>query len=417
MIELRQSTERIIPVGSAMAIGDGFTPVTTLALAAADQAEILKANGAATVDISGYTFAAITGADGWYHLTVTASGSDTLGEMKVVIQDASLSLPIEETFMVVTQQYWDSKYGTDNLQVDMVEVAGSAVAGVGDFKADVSNLDATVSSRAAPGDSMVASNMRGTDGASTHSAADVWLATTRTLTGVGTLIADIWGYATRSLTDKIGFAPTVSQIDAELTANHGPGSWLEGGAGGTINPLTITLEDQFAAPLIGAQVQFTDDVTGTTFLGNGVTDAAGQIVLQGQSPGNYRLVGFLAGYSVPATTLVVVAGASAQTVVAAKAVINAPANPDLSLLYGDLITIANAPAIGATVDIYPQDGVTPIFIDSNGVCTTHATATADANGHFEIEILQDVPIIVSVECLNMHEPTTLITPTQNIAAL
>jgi len=50
------------------------------------------------------------------------------------------------------------------------------------YKADVSNLDATISSR------------------SSHSAANVWAVGTRTLTSFGTLIADIWGYVTRILT-------------------------------------------------------------------------------------------------------------------------------------------------------------------------------------------------------------------------
>jgi len=40
-------------------------------------------------------------------------------------------------------------------------------------------------------------------GFSTHSAADVWTATTRTLSSFGTLLADIWSYATRVLTGTV----------------------------------------------------------------------------------------------------------------------------------------------------------------------------------------------------------------------
>ena len=57
---------------------------------------------------------------------------------------------------------------------------------IGDYKADVSNLDETVSSR------------------SSHSAADIWSVANRSLTDFGTLVADVvsgvWAYATRTLT-------------------------------------------------------------------------------------------------------------------------------------------------------------------------------------------------------------------------
>lgn len=124
MQELRQSTEIKVRIGCAMDATDGVTPETSLDLGAADQAELLKHNGAATVDISGNTFAAITGCDGWYDLTLTTSNTNTLGQLTVVIQDSSLMTPIFRDFMVVTQNYWDSKYSTDKLQVDVTQIEG-----------------------------------------------------------------------------------------------------------------------------------------------------------------------------------------------------------------------------------------------------------------------------------------------------
>lgn len=126
MQELRQSTEIKIRVGSAVDYADGVTPITTLALGAADQAELLKHNGAATVDISASTFAAVTAVDGWYDLTLTAGNTDTLGQMTAVIQDSSLMAPIFRDFMVVTANYWDSKYSTDTRQVDVTQIGGVA---------------------------------------------------------------------------------------------------------------------------------------------------------------------------------------------------------------------------------------------------------------------------------------------------
>lgn len=128
MQELRQSTEIKIRIGSAVDAADGVTPETGLTLGAADQAELLKHNGAATVDMSGRTFAAVTGSDGWYDLTLTTTDTNTLGQLTAVVQDLSLMAPIFKDCMVVTQNYWDSKYSTDKLQVDVTQCGGSTVA-------------------------------------------------------------------------------------------------------------------------------------------------------------------------------------------------------------------------------------------------------------------------------------------------
>ena len=109
MIFLKQSTAATLRVGPAVAT-DGVTPQTGLTLGAADQAELLKHSGA-TVDISGATFAAITGADGWYDLSLTTSHTDTLGMVTVVIQDASVCLPIFVRAMVIPAQVYESLIG------------------------------------------------------------------------------------------------------------------------------------------------------------------------------------------------------------------------------------------------------------------------------------------------------------------
>ena len=126
MQELRQSTEVKVRIGSAVDATDGVTPETGLILGAADQAELLKHNGAATVDISASTFAAVTAVDGWYDLTLTAGNTDTLGQITAVIQDSSLMAPIFRDFMVVTANYWDSKYSTDVRHADVTQIGGVA---------------------------------------------------------------------------------------------------------------------------------------------------------------------------------------------------------------------------------------------------------------------------------------------------
>lgn len=108
--DLRQSTSIKVRLGPAMAV-DGVTPVTTLTIGSADQAEILKANGAATVAMTG-TLAAVSGADGWYDYTVAVGDVDTLGTIDIVIQDTSLNLPVFKSFMVMPAAAFDTLYGT-----------------------------------------------------------------------------------------------------------------------------------------------------------------------------------------------------------------------------------------------------------------------------------------------------------------
>ena len=140
MIFLKQSTIVIIRVGSFVAPADAVTPTAAVALAACDQAEVLKAGGVATVDISGNTWAAIAGCVGWYNLTLTVANTNTLGELKVVIQDADVCLPVWVNAMVMPTNVWDSLYGADNLQIDLIQVNGVAQV-IADFQADVT-LDA-----------------------------------------------------------------------------------------------------------------------------------------------------------------------------------------------------------------------------------------------------------------------------------
>lgn len=125
MQELRQSTQIKVVVGPVVAVGDGFTPVTTLSLSTADEAEIIKHDAGSVTSIASATFAAITGADGYYNLTITTSLSDTLGMLTVAINDDSLCLPVRERYMVLNPAAWDAKYTADGAATD----TGTAQAG------------------------------------------------------------------------------------------------------------------------------------------------------------------------------------------------------------------------------------------------------------------------------------------------
>lgn len=106
MLILRQSTARDIRMGPYVSVSDGFTPVTTATIASADEAEVLKHDGAATVAMAG-TLAAVTGADGWYDYTASTGDTDTVGEVVFLMNDDSLYLPVWRTAYVVEEAIYD----------------------------------------------------------------------------------------------------------------------------------------------------------------------------------------------------------------------------------------------------------------------------------------------------------------------
>jgi len=119
---IKQSTAVKLRCGPFVDSVDGVTPETGITLGAADQAEILKHDGAATTDISSNTWAAITGADGWYDLSLSTSDTGTLGMATVVVQDSSICLPVFKDIMIVPANIYDSWFSTDYQQVDVIQI-------------------------------------------------------------------------------------------------------------------------------------------------------------------------------------------------------------------------------------------------------------------------------------------------------
>lgn len=104
-------------MGPFVDVGDGFTPQTDIGdpgtnLAGVDEAELLKHNGADTVDLiaGNNLWAAITGCRGWYNLTLSGADTNEEGLLDIVIQDDSDCLPVHKQFMVLSQAAYDSKY-------------------------------------------------------------------------------------------------------------------------------------------------------------------------------------------------------------------------------------------------------------------------------------------------------------------
>ena len=106
---LKQSTAIDIRMGPFVDLTDAATPETGLTIGAADQAEVLKANGAATVAMTG-TFAAVSGSDGWYDYTCATTDVDVIGEVVFAFQDASVCRPVFTRAQVIEAATYDWLY-------------------------------------------------------------------------------------------------------------------------------------------------------------------------------------------------------------------------------------------------------------------------------------------------------------------
>jgi hypothetical protein len=141
MLILKQSTSIDIRVGPFVDATDGVTPETGITLGAADQAEVLKANGAATTAMAG-TFAAVTGADGWYDYTVATGDVDTVGEVVFVVQDSSVCLPVLVRGYVIEEAVYDALYAASSAGPLQSTVAGRTldVSSTGEAGIDWANV-------------------------------------------------------------------------------------------------------------------------------------------------------------------------------------------------------------------------------------------------------------------------------------
>lgn len=147
MLILKQSTSVDIRIGPFVDATDGVTPETGITLGTADQAEVLKANGAATAAMAG-TFAAVTGADGWYDYTVASGDVDTVGEVVFVVQDSSVCLPVFVRAQVVEEATYDFLYAASatpvadiNAECDTA-ISDAALATAANLATVDSNVDA-----------------------------------------------------------------------------------------------------------------------------------------------------------------------------------------------------------------------------------------------------------------------------------
>ena len=123
-IWLKQSTAADVVLGPFVDDTDGKTPETALTISQAD-CQLTK-NGGAVAQKNDATSASHLGG-GHYKVPLNTTDTNTLGRLRLYVNESG-ALPAWMDFMVVPANVWDSFFGADYLQVDAIQLLGTAVA-------------------------------------------------------------------------------------------------------------------------------------------------------------------------------------------------------------------------------------------------------------------------------------------------
>ena len=119
---LKQSTAATIKIGPFVDSTDGVTAETALTISQADIR--LSKNGGAFAQTNNAT-GATHDENGYYGVPLDTTDTNTLGRLRVAVNESG-ALPVWQDFMVVNANVYDSLVGgSDNLQVDTVQIEGS----------------------------------------------------------------------------------------------------------------------------------------------------------------------------------------------------------------------------------------------------------------------------------------------------
>lgn len=109
MWDMIQGQGNWIPVGPFLSNSDGVTHITSVGLAAADHAIIVKQTGSMQI-LASNSFVAVTSGAGMYRLYLTDSNCDTYGPARVSIVDSSFHLPVFADVCLQNSAFWGLKY-------------------------------------------------------------------------------------------------------------------------------------------------------------------------------------------------------------------------------------------------------------------------------------------------------------------
>src|SRR4030043_7410 len=140
---LKQSTAVTPRLGPFAGSTDGDTDETGLTISQADVR--LSKNGGAFAQKNEAT-SATHDEHGYYGVPLNTTDTGTLGLLRVAVHESG-ALAVWQDFMVVPANVWDSFFASDYLQIDAVQLLGSAfatptVAGVPEV--DITHISGTI---------------------------------------------------------------------------------------------------------------------------------------------------------------------------------------------------------------------------------------------------------------------------------
>ena len=210
---LRQSTaSQSVLLGPFIDDTDGKTAETGLTIANTDIR--LSANGGnmAAKNSGGGTHDEA----GWYTVTFDATDSATVGRLQVSV-DVAGALPVFAEFQVLEEAVYDALFAASapgylqpTTSGRTLDVTATGAAGIdwGNVENPSTSVDLSATAISLCDTVTTNSDMRGTDSAATHSAADVWSVATRVLTAntnlndptAAAIAAEVWDTTTLSHT-------------------------------------------------------------------------------------------------------------------------------------------------------------------------------------------------------------------------
>lgn len=133
---LRYNTAVMISVGPFVDYTDGVTPLTALTVTNCHLTMIKDDDDGTEPNLILDTTPTASGGnndmvhitnddDGFYSLELTTANTSNYGRVIISITDPDVHLPVWHEFMIVSQNFYDSMFGSDYLQVDTVQVEGA----------------------------------------------------------------------------------------------------------------------------------------------------------------------------------------------------------------------------------------------------------------------------------------------------
>jgi len=98
-----------IVVGPFLSNSDGVTHISSVGLANADHAIIVKQTGSMQI-VAANSFTAVQSGAGMFRLYLTDSNCDTYGMARISIVDSSFHLPVFDNISIQDSAYWGLKY-------------------------------------------------------------------------------------------------------------------------------------------------------------------------------------------------------------------------------------------------------------------------------------------------------------------